>query len=126
MSYRRHSSTEVLTGNDPLPIGSTKRRNKPLGRRAQSKIFDDSAVMRGYDSVPLIDMDVLPRGGISFETKTVGRIQVCYVSFGCWLLDTHMFLVIYISHHPNVHLLLFYYYYYFSLVFLQKQSKIAC
>jgi hypothetical protein len=66
---------EMLNGNVPVQVGA-KRRNKP-GRRAQSKIFDDSAVVRGYESVPLIDIDVLPRGGISFETQAVGRIQVC-------------------------------------------------
>jgi hypothetical protein len=43
----------------------------------QSKIFDDPAVIQGYESVPLIEVDALPRGGISLETKAVGRIQVC-------------------------------------------------
>jgi hypothetical protein len=65
----------MLSDNAPVQTG-TMRRNKPQGRPVQSKIFDDSAVVRGYESVPLIDIDVLPRGGISFETKAVGRIQV--------------------------------------------------
>ena len=77
MKERRHSSMEMLSGNVPVQVGP-KRRNKPAGRRAQSKIFDDSAVVRGYESVPLIEIDVLPRGGISFETQAVGRIQVCF------------------------------------------------
>eukprot|EP00980_Cylindrotheca_fusiformis_P029436 scaffold23476_cov125-Cylindrotheca_fusiformis.AAC.4 len=38
-------------------------------------IFDDSRVIESYASVPLIELDPLPRGGISFETKAVGRIQ---------------------------------------------------
>ena len=29
-----------------------------------------------YDSIPLIEKDSLPRGGISMETKAVGRVQV--------------------------------------------------
>ena len=44
-------------------------------KRSNNKIFDDASVIAGYDSVPLIDIDLLPRGGISFETKSVGRIQ---------------------------------------------------
>lgn len=44
--------------------------------KRQYRIFDDPAVIEGYDSVPLIDVDPLPRGGISLETKAVGRIQV--------------------------------------------------
>jgi hypothetical protein len=45
-------------------------------RRQSNKIFDDPAVIRGYDSVQLLEIDALPRGGISLETKAVGRIQV--------------------------------------------------
>lgn len=41
----------------------------------QFKIHDDPAVVEGYDSVPIIEVDELPRGGISLETKAVGRIQ---------------------------------------------------
>jgi hypothetical protein len=29
-----------------------------------------------YDSIPLLEQTKLPRGGISMETKAVGRIQV--------------------------------------------------
>ena len=57
---------------------------KQHGRRRQSKIFDDPAITRGYESVPLIDIDTLPRGGISFDTKAVGRVQVCLLDqFNC-------------------------------------------
>ena len=42
----------------------------------EHKIFDDKAVTRGYESVPLIEIDKLPRGGITLETAAVGRIQV--------------------------------------------------
>eukprot|EP00934_Nitzschia_sp_Nitz4_P003635 Nitzschia sp. Nitz4//scaffold3_size479765//412909//416775//NITZ4_000177-RA/size479765-augustus-gene-1.625-mRNA-1//-1//CDS//3329550989//3625//frame0 len=38
-------------------------------------IFDNPAVIQGYNSVPLIEVDRLPRGGISLETKAVGRVQ---------------------------------------------------
>lgn len=29
-----------------------------------------------YDSIPLLEQTKLPRGGISIETKAVGRVQV--------------------------------------------------
>jgi hypothetical protein len=58
-----------------LPPGSS-RPPKEASRRQASKIFDDHSITAGYESVPLIDIDTLPRGGISFETKAVGRVQV--------------------------------------------------
>lgn len=45
--------------------------------RQRSRIYDDPAIIAGYNSVPLIELDRLPRGGISLETKSIGRIQVC-------------------------------------------------
>ena len=49
-----------------------------------NKIFDDPEVILGYQSVPLIELDKLPRGGLSFETKAVGRIQVSK-TLSCYL-----------------------------------------
>ena len=71
-SYRPHES---ITNNN---VGSHNKHRKSTlgGGRRQSKIFDDASVVRGYESVPLIEIDALPRGGISMETKAVGRIQV--------------------------------------------------
>jgi len=40
-----------------------------------NKIFDDPAVMLGYDAVPKIPVQVLPRGGVSLQTESVGNIQ---------------------------------------------------
>lgn len=57
------------------------RPSKEANRRQASKIFDDHSTTAGYESVPLIDIDTLPRGGISFETKAVGRIQVGFYSY---------------------------------------------
>lgn len=50
-------------------------------RRNRSRIYDDPAVVEGYNSVPLIEMDRLPRGGITLETAAVGRIQVSFWNF---------------------------------------------
>jgi hypothetical protein len=49
---------------------------KPKSRPSKFKIYDDPDVVAGYASVPLIEVDRLPRGGISLETRAVGRIQV--------------------------------------------------
>lgn len=46
-----------------------KRKDK------KSRIYDDPAVVAGYTAVPLLDSVTLPRGGLSIETKAVGRIQ---------------------------------------------------
>ena len=56
---------------------SGKKRKDSKNRGRQNKIFDDALIIQGYDSVPLLEIDALPRGGISFETQAVGRIQVC-------------------------------------------------
>jgi hypothetical protein len=67
----------VLSPGLLSPGGGPAPTLKPHNRRRQSnKIFDDPAVIRGYESVQLLEIDVLPRGGISLETKAVGRIQV--------------------------------------------------
>lgn len=44
-------------------------------RRQQLRIFDDPVVTAGYTSVPLLEQDELPRGGVSVATTAVGRIQ---------------------------------------------------
>jgi hypothetical protein len=68
---RASSMAASSNGTGPNSPGFKKH-----GRHRQSKIFDDPSITRGYESVPLIDIDTLPRGGISFDTKAVGRIQV--------------------------------------------------
>jgi hypothetical protein len=54
----------------------TGRRTAAFSQKDSASIFDDQAVIRGYASVPLMELDLLPRGGLSFETNAVGRIQV--------------------------------------------------
>lgn len=44
------------------------------------KIYDDPSVLRSYSNVPILEIQQLPRGGLSFETKAVGRIQVIFFS----------------------------------------------
>jgi hypothetical protein len=65
-----------------------------------------------YDSIPLIEQIKLPRGGISMETKAVGRIQVS-IALLCalFIYEYRRALTYYIS---------------FSLVFLRRQLKTVC
>jgi hypothetical protein len=51
-----------------------KQRRLKLNRQV-SRIFDDPLVTLGYAAVPILEQDDLPRGGISVETSSVGRIQ---------------------------------------------------
>ncbi|CAJ1962955.1 unnamed protein product [Cylindrotheca closterium] len=61
-----------FTGGVLSPQMSLKKR---IQMRKSVAIFDDKGIQEGYASVPLLEIDLLPRGGISFETKAVGRIQ---------------------------------------------------
>ncbi|KAG7350581.1 metallo-beta-lactamase superfamily protein [Nitzschia inconspicua] len=65
--FEPHRGSVAALPSMPPPSAPLKREG--------TRIFDDPAVSAGYDSVPLITIDSLPRGGISFETKGVGRIQ---------------------------------------------------
>lgn len=39
-------------------------------------------VVKAYDAIPVLEQTKLPRGGVSVETKAVGRVQVC-LDFSC-------------------------------------------
>jgi hypothetical protein len=52
-----------------------KHRHGHKKKNNKSRIYDDPVVVAGYTSVPLLDSVNLPRGGLSIETKAVGRIQ---------------------------------------------------
>jgi hypothetical protein len=62
-----------LNRNDKMRIEGT--------RRNRSRIYDDPALVAGYNSVPLLEFNQLPRGGVSIETKSIGRVQVCFTFF---------------------------------------------
>jgi hypothetical protein len=71
----QHAGDEVLDAHSQTTDPPPPPPSAP-SQRQTTKIFDDATVIAGYDTVPLIQIDTLPRGGISFETKAVGRIQV--------------------------------------------------
>lgn len=75
------SSSSGLAGSSGSHSTSLKSQPQQHRRRQSNKIFDDPIITQGYESVPLITIDVLDRGGISLETKSVGRVQVGSFSF---------------------------------------------
>jgi hypothetical protein len=38
---------------------------------------EDPLLIVSYNSIPVLEQTKLPRGGVSIETKAVGRVQVC-------------------------------------------------
>jgi hypothetical protein len=83
--HRKTNGTESVRlrshaeSSSPPPTMSLPRPSSVM--RDNTKIFDDAAITAGYESVPLLKIDTLPRGGISFETKGVGRVQVSLLTF---------------------------------------------
>ena len=50
-----------------------------------------------YDSIPLLEQTKLPRGGISIETRAVGRIQVSF----SWVMDASLLDAMYEAQHDR-------------------------
>ena len=69
-SFRGVSLTEDFNHSQDL---STTAPPPPEALSRMASISDS------YDAIPLIEQTKLPRGGISMETKAVGRIQVRFV-----------------------------------------------
>lgn len=75
---KKNKNEEVLRQNRNIEVPDKpdkKHRHPHKKRNKKSKIYDDPAVVEGYTSVPLLDCVALPRGGLTIETKAVGRIQ---------------------------------------------------
>ena len=74
------SPSDSLLGNRSPPPPPPS--NRPAFSAMQSEvseriIFKDSPrVKKAYDAVPVLEQNKLPRGGVSIETKAVGRVQV--------------------------------------------------
>lgn len=72
-------------------------------------------IVLSYNAIPVMEQTKLPRGGVSIETKAVGRVQVCSGMFRlfefCLLVSTMEVRLTDTSFR--------------SLAFLQKPSKIA-
>ena len=70
------SPSPFLQRRKGVSSASTGETSRSTTRhRKQSRIYDDPAVIAAYRSIPLLEMQRLPRGGVSIETSSVGRIQ---------------------------------------------------
>lgn len=72
----------------------TSIRSRPSKPNGLSR-DDDPSVARMYDSIPLLEVTKLPRGGIIIETEAIGRVQVRFfriIIFLCFPTDSsHVF-----------------------------------
>lgn len=108
--------------SDRIPVSRKLSVGSTQSDATVPNIFDDAPnVVLSYDAVPLLEQTKLPRGGVSMETQSVGRVQVrssiqprlycrsrrCYSHYySC--LNPQLFT-------PS-----------YSLVSLQKQSRTVC
>lgn len=66
-----------------IPQISAKPAKESKQIHGMPKITSDDAaesqiINRAYDSIPVLEQIVLPRGGCSVDTKAVGRVQVSF------------------------------------------------
>jgi hypothetical protein len=103
----------------PPPMPPSNRPIKTAMPSEERNVFKDSPqIKKAYDAVPVLEQNKLPRGGVSIETKAVGRIQVSDTCVEGGLVGRDFpfsFALI------KTHFILF-----FSLVFHRKRSRIAC
>lgn len=71
---RRISATSGISLDEVSPLPNEFRASF---NSTESDICRDSPnVALSYDSIPLLELITLPRGGISMDTQAVGRVQV--------------------------------------------------
>lgn len=67
-------------------VKSVSQSNPPETMRppAENKVdeapTDGPTIANNYAAIPVLEQTKLPRGGVSVETKAVGRVQVCFVT----------------------------------------------
>jgi hypothetical protein len=62
--------------------GANKLNRSRKSEEKGSPHLDDPNLCKLYETIPELDVTILPRGGTSIETEAVGRIQVCLSSIG--------------------------------------------
>jgi hypothetical protein len=75
MTIASRASLSGTQRNKRRAVLLTCQTNRTKSTGTGTRIYDDPAVVAGYASVPVLDSVSLPRGGLSIETKAVGRIQ---------------------------------------------------
>ena len=66
-------------------VGSTVLHPDPRATESEVEatdieVGDPPHIARAYDDIPILEQTKLPRGGVSVETKAVGRVQVRLLS----------------------------------------------
>lgn len=79
-------SSDTRAASDPTVQDNRSRENTPPRIVVPSRLVDDDVMdnemddsilmMKAYDAIPVLEETKLPRGGVSIETRAVGRIQV--------------------------------------------------
>lgn len=57
-----------------------QKRETANGAVAAIESSEPTHGVTSYDEVPILDQTKLPRGGVSVDTKAVGRVQVCIIA----------------------------------------------
>ncbi len=88
----------------PKPTAGDKTNNGMDATNSSSRVVmlkdDDPSVIRMYDSIPLMEVTMLPRGGISIATEAVGQVQVRNLSVWlCLELVLTLYIYCYGSNH---------------------------
>jgi hypothetical protein len=114
------SPSDSLSGerSPPPPPPSNRPIYTAMPSEERNGFKDSPQIKKAYDAIPVLEQNKLPRGGVSIETKAVGRIQVskkCRKKAFMWRLSFFLFALI------KTHFILL-----FSLVFHRKRSRIAC
>jgi Metallo-beta-lactamase superfamily len=78
LSRSQRCTSDTASPDSPrqsIPPGKFRKILKLQQQQQVLRIFDDPLVTEGYASVPCLEQDELPRGGVSVDTQAVGRVQ---------------------------------------------------
>lgn len=73
----------VENGKDNGAGGSGSDTSNKKNKKKNKESLKDSEVIKTYSDVPMLEINKLPRGGVSIDTKAVGRVQVRYDACFC-------------------------------------------
>jgi hypothetical protein len=121
---------KVKSNGDATPSPVKDKVNEVVVPRSGAE-DRHATISNAYDSIPLLEQTKLPRGGISVETKAVGRVQVRIASYLCKRLSSSLscFQIVAFLSHSTIAMITnsdgCYFFVSLSTVFHQKPSKIA-
>jgi hypothetical protein len=80
-SIQHHTSLTSSATREKQQYDSNKKTRKSRNdstRRNRFRIYDDPQVVASYNAIPTLELNQLPRGGVSIETQSIGRVQVSF------------------------------------------------